>query len=71
MVIERPEKSGSRHFARVEDHDLSMTAPVEMAQFVLGKGRTVRLLAEWCTVSSAVAIQHRVAHAPEQKFNGL
>jgi hypothetical protein len=46
MANDRPVKSGSRHFEREEDYDLSTPALVELAQLVLGKGRTIRLLAK-------------------------
>ena len=46
MANDRPEKSGSRYVKVVEDYDLSMPAVLELAQLVLGKGRSMRLLAK-------------------------
>jgi hypothetical protein len=71
MVIERPEKSGSEHFARVEDHDLSMTVLVELAQFVLGKGRTVRLLAKGNSMTPFIRYGDDITLVPVSRGRGI
>jgi len=42
MAIDRPEKLGGGYFAREDGLPLSMLAFIELAQLVLGKGRTIR-----------------------------
>ena len=42
MAIDRPEKLGGGYSAWEDGHHLSMPAFIELAQLVLGRGRTIR-----------------------------
>ena len=64
MAIDRPEKMGSRHFDRSDGPTLSMPAFVEVAQLVLGAGRTIRVRALGKSMTPFIKDRGEVTLAP-------